>query len=218
MKNLVFFVTLTFVIQSSAKTKTYYVADHLADCVGVAPQKCMLIREKQTDPWSNFYGTIEGFTYEEGFEYLIKVKETKIKNPPADGSSLKYTLIEILRKRKTEEELTLYNDWKVTSLKGIVSFQRNPTININKEEGKVSGFAGCNNFFGTFEPGTSTFDFAQIGMSRIGMTRKMCPDMTVENAFTNSLNEISYYKIENEILSFYDRNNTVLMTCVLNEK
>ncbi|MFD1315397.1 DUF4377 domain-containing protein [Namhaeicola litoreus] len=218
MKTAVLFLSIIFAIPVSAKTKTFYVADHLVDCVGVAPQKCMLIREKQTDPWSNFYGRIDGFDYEEGFEYLIKVKETKIKNPPADGSSLKYTLIEVLRKRKTEEEISLYNDWKVTYLKGVVSFQRNPTIKIDNEEGKVSGFAGCNNFFGTFEPGTGTFDFAQIGMSRIGMTRKMCADMTVENAFTNSLNEISYYKIENENLSFYDRNNNVLMTCVLNEE
>lgn len=218
MKNLVVLFALTFAIQSSAKTKTFYVADHLVDCVGVAPQKCMLIREKQTDPWSNFYGSIEGFDYEEGYEYLIKVKVTKIKNSPADGSSLKYTLVEVLRKRKSEAELTLYNDWKVIYLKGVVSLLQNPTLNINDEEGKVSGFAGCNNFFGTFEPGTGTFDFAQIGMSRIGMTRKMCPDMTVENAFTSSLNEISYYKIENEKLSFYDSNNTVLMTCVLNER
>ncbi len=215
MKYVVLLFALTFVIQGSAKTKTFYVADHLVDCVGVAPQKCMLIREKQTDEWSNFYGNIEGFNYEEGFEYLIKVKVKKIKNPPADGSSLKYTLLEVLRKRKTETQVSIYNNWKITYVKGLQELSDYPTMVIDQNENKITGFAGCNNYFGSFQPPINPSDSPKIDMSRMAMTRKMCPDMTVENTFTKCLNEVSYYKIEDGKLSFYNSSNEILLVCEL---
>lgn len=217
MKNLIVLFALTFVIHSSAKTKTFYVADHLVDCVGVAPQKCMLIREKQTDPWSNFYGSIGGFDYEEGYEYLIKVKVTKIKNPPADGSSLKYSLVEVLRKRKTETQVSINNNWKITYLKGVQELSNYPTMVIDEKENKITGFAGCNNYFGSFQPPVNSSDSPKIDLSRMAMTRKMCPDMTVESAFTKCLNEVSYYKIEDGKLSFYDNSNEILLVCELDE-
>ena len=41
---------------------------------------------------------IEGFTYIEGYEYVLKVSKTTIKNPPADGSSISYKLIQVVSK------------------------------------------------------------------------------------------------------------------------
>jgi hypothetical protein len=43
-------------------------------------------------------GQIEGFTYVEGFEYTLKVQKTTIKNPPADGSSISFKLIQVVSK------------------------------------------------------------------------------------------------------------------------
>lgn len=43
-------------------------------------------------------GSIEGFTYEEGYTYLIRVSIKQISNPPADGSNLKYKLIKEVSK------------------------------------------------------------------------------------------------------------------------
>ena len=43
-------------------------------------------------------GEIEGFDYVEGFTYKLKVKIVKISNPPADASSVKYVLVEVLSK------------------------------------------------------------------------------------------------------------------------
>ncbi|MDR2585573.1 MAG: DUF4377 domain-containing protein [Prevotellaceae bacterium] len=45
---------------------------------------------------------IKGFTYEEGFEYRLKILVSKIINPPADGYLVKYTLLEVLSKVKVE--------------------------------------------------------------------------------------------------------------------
>lgn len=84
----------------SANEKTFIIASQTVDCTGVAPMKCLQVKEKETDNWENFYSNIEGFTYEPGFEYVLKVKTEKIENPPMDGSSIKYTLVQQVSKTK----------------------------------------------------------------------------------------------------------------------
>jgi len=68
------------------------------DCIGVGPQKCLVVNGEM------FYESIEGFNYKSGFEYEVRVKKsltfgtrdtTKI---PADASMYKYELIDILSK------------------------------------------------------------------------------------------------------------------------
>ena len=80
----------------SSETRILYVDSKLVDCVGVGPQQCMLVRESIDSDWQMFYDKIEGFDFQEGTQYKLEVMVTDVKNPPADSSSLKYTLIEIL--------------------------------------------------------------------------------------------------------------------------
>jgi hypothetical protein len=77
-------------------TKTLWVAHYRADCVGVGPQKCLLVKEEQYSPWELFYGRIEGFDYVEGYAYELRVVEEKIENPPADSSSIRVRLVEVI--------------------------------------------------------------------------------------------------------------------------
>lgn len=42
--------------------------------------------------------TVGNFVYEEGYEWTILVKVSKKSNPPADSSSLNYTLVRIIDK------------------------------------------------------------------------------------------------------------------------
>jgi hypothetical protein len=85
---------------SNTNEKTFIVGPQTADCTGVAPMKCLQVKENTSENWSNFYSNIEGFTYEPGYEYVLKVKTEKIANPPADGSSIKYTLVKQVSKTK----------------------------------------------------------------------------------------------------------------------
>jgi hypothetical protein len=57
---------------------------------------------KESDNWMLLGENIAGFDYEEGYEYIIRVKMTKIKNPLQDQSGVQYTLIKIVSKTKTE--------------------------------------------------------------------------------------------------------------------
>ena len=46
------------------ETKTIWVAHRRVDCIGVAPQKCYLIKDDQYEDWRFWYGEIAGFDYE----------------------------------------------------------------------------------------------------------------------------------------------------------
>ncbi|CAD7813059.1 hypothetical protein CHRY9390_02602 [Chryseobacterium aquaeductus] len=85
---------------ASADEKMFIVASQTVDCTGVAPMKCLQIKEKESDSWGNLYSNIEGFIYEPGFEYVLKLKTEKITNPPADGSSIRYSLVQQVSKTK----------------------------------------------------------------------------------------------------------------------
>ncbi len=75
------------------------------DCEGVQIGKCLLIQEGDkigTEDWEYFYfeNSIDGFTFEPDFIYEILVRKTRIEDPPADGSSIRYALVRILSKTK----------------------------------------------------------------------------------------------------------------------
>ena len=77
-------------------TETFLVGPTLVDCVGVAPQKCMMVRHDEASDWELFYSDIEGFDYEEGNSYRLSVRVTDVPDPPADSSSKRYELVSIL--------------------------------------------------------------------------------------------------------------------------
>jgi hypothetical protein len=79
--------------------KIWFIKEHLVDCEGVMPQKCMLIKEDGTDKWEYFYDQIDGFEYEEGYRYKISVAISMVMDPPVDSSSLKYRLLELIDKK-----------------------------------------------------------------------------------------------------------------------
>jgi hypothetical protein len=96
---LTLLLTLTSCVASVAETgKVLYVDSEVVDCIGVAPQKCLLIRTDEKTQWYDFYDQISGFHHEPGIRYKLLVKITKVNDPPADASSLLYELIEILEK------------------------------------------------------------------------------------------------------------------------
>ena len=90
---------------SDNSLSTVYVDSKLVDCVGVSMQQCMLIREDPNSDWENFYDQIDGFEFQSGYEYKLKIKVTTIENPPADASSLKYSLVEILDKNISDDSM-----------------------------------------------------------------------------------------------------------------
>lgn len=125
MKKLVFIFTLfSFILMACKETKIVSIKSSLVDCQGEGIQKCMQYKVQGEDNWQLFYDEIEGFVYEEGYKYELEVDVEKIDNPPADGSSLKYTLKRVITKEKDV----------LLALKGPVLKYEKIDSNIDKQE------------------------------------------------------------------------------------
>ena len=76
--------------------KRLWIKPDLVDCVGEAPQKCMQVAESEDGEHYFLYDQIQGFTFEPGTAYVLDVQVEEVPDPPADASSLKYTLVEVI--------------------------------------------------------------------------------------------------------------------------
>lgn len=74
------------------------VAPETVECVGVWPQTCLQISEVGQGDWMNFYGSVEWFEYIEGYTRTLLVEEVHLdpKDFPADGSSIEWSLVEVI--------------------------------------------------------------------------------------------------------------------------
>ena len=72
------------------------VAGQRAPCTGVAPMLCLQVRSQPGAAWELHHGEIEGFNWQSGTEYVIRVRELPVAKPPAGGGSLRWVLQEVL--------------------------------------------------------------------------------------------------------------------------
>ena len=74
-------------------------------------------------------------------------------------------------------------------------------------DGKISGFTGCNRFFGTFVATDRTLE-----VSRLGSTRMACPDSTMqrEMLFLQGIESATAYQIDGRILELRQEGNSSL--------
>lgn len=80
-------------------------------------------------------------------------------------------------------------------------------------EKKVSGKAGCNRFFGTYDQKESELTFGGMGA-----TKMACPDMDIETSFFKVLEDTKSFVIKNDKLTLKDANNVIAVFKVLEEK
>ncbi len=199
-------IMLSFSCSDSSK-KIIFIADAKVDCEGVAPQKCLQIKEEDQTDWTYLYDQIEGFNYETGFFYKLKVEVTKNENPPADASSLHYKLIEVLAKSKAPLVLD-EGSWLVARIKDRDSFGRNPIIKIDLSQNVINGNTSCNRFFAKIAIKNN-----KIEISDLSSTEMLCKDIDVEYAFLEALKSVSSYTLEEEKLQLLDENDKVLIEC-----
>lgn len=60
--------------------------------------ECMLVKEGNAGDWQKLpFGFIEGFTYEKGHSYTLRVSKTTLANPPQDVLNFTYKMKEIVK-------------------------------------------------------------------------------------------------------------------------
>ena len=86
----------------SSEIVTMYVSSETGTYYGEGtPRECMLVREEGSADWQHFlFGSIQGFTYEKGNAYILRVLKTKVEEfrmddaLPYDYRLLNQTLVE----------------------------------------------------------------------------------------------------------------------------
>ena len=215
--------------ETESKEVTLYVGPTLEDCVGVAPQKCMLVKENPEDEYQYFYDGIEGFVYEEGYNYVIRVRVDTVPNPPADASSLRYTLLEVVEKEPVsetetkEEEMTEATTlegtlWRLDSYlssEGVMeSVLPDTDVTIIFQDGTVNGSNGCNLYGGAYETSGNTLTII-LGPS----TLMACPPPVdaQANQYMVNLSAAATYEIVEGELQIADTDGNVVLTFVPDE-
>ena len=84
--------------------RTWTIASETRSCTGVGPQACLLVKEEDTPDWTYFYDRIDGFDYQKGYEYVVKVRVAEVENPPMDASSKSYSLVKVVDRQKKDSE------------------------------------------------------------------------------------------------------------------
>jgi heat shock protein HslJ len=99
--------------------------------------------------------------------------------------------------------------WKLTELDGelVVTAENQREMKLTlRGENKVTGFGGCNSFFGSYE-----HDEASLSFSQLAATRMFCAEsMDKESLFMKSLSAVKTYKIIGQTLQFFDADGKLL--------
>lgn len=98
----ILFLSVGAITACKSSQEILYIAPQKQDCIGLIPMECFLVKKTIDQPeWEYFYENIQGFNFEEGYAYKIKVKVKDLKSVPADASSKEYILLKLIEKKKT---------------------------------------------------------------------------------------------------------------------
>lgn len=106
--------------------------------------------------------------------------------------------------------------WGVTSIQGTTieyKNQANVVYLTFSEDYKVHGFAGCNNYGGSF-----TADGNKMTIQQVAVTKMSCPEFRLETQFLKAIHKIVSFSVSKKTLKFYDENGKILLDCVLVEE
>jgi hypothetical protein len=77
-------------------TTRLWIKPDLVECQGEALQQCMQVARAEDGPYELFYDPIFGYDHVVGTAAVVDVMIEEVADPPADGSSLQYTLVSIV--------------------------------------------------------------------------------------------------------------------------
>ena len=163
-----------------SRVRVVNIAPLMTPCVfGMLQTECLQARfAGWRQAWSPLYGGIAGWDYVAWSTYRLLVLETRVENPPADGSAINYSLIRILSQTPTSIENPLIGKWTLSGYNStaITSAGYTLTFEWNNVSAKF-----CNSMFGSY-----TISGNRISSPGLASTMMYCEGqpMTLENAFS----------------------------------
>jgi copper homeostasis protein (lipoprotein) len=128
------------------------------------------------------------------------VGENHLVHLALDGSRVEGPLAESYVLTKVSESVT-ERRWKLVELNGrpVPALEREPYFTLHSDEGRVSGFGGCNNFMGSYTLDEATL---RIRFEDLASTLMACnTGMEVETSFHEVLRGVDNYSLSGDNLS-----------------
>lgn len=187
---------------------TLFVGPVQVDCVGVAPQKCLLVREDPAQEYTMFYDQIEGFEFEEGYTYELRVLKEPVANPPADASSIRWVLVSVDDKSRSLEGNLWGLEAYATAEGEMAQVPSGAEVTAYFAEGQVSGNNGCNNYAAMYEVEGDSITVT-LGPS----TLMACPPPLdeVETQYMANLAAATTFSIEDDQLQLFDADGNAIL-------
>lgn len=154
--------------------------------------------------WQALSNPIEGFRYQPGNRYQLKVAAT-----PRQKDTV-YKLVEVVE-MEPDMTLRLHDVWALQSI-GTEAYQtprggEEPYMEINLTAGRIQGKAPCNQFFGK----VAAFGQNSVRFEHIGSTKMACPQLRQENLLLEALHWSRTYTIENNRLTLFNAQGKVVV-------
>lgn len=193
MKRPILITLVAFNVAAFAqKTITVKVKENTVPCEGLAPMDCMQVKEGSAKSWSNFYSAIEGFDYQPGYQYKLKVIKTKrTGNTPADASAYTYQLKKVVYKKKMPNSNTtafyLNKKMVLVQLNGKKNTSGKVYLTLDGDRHTISGKSGCSRFNATYKQLAGS----SIELSLLMGTMMACDQesMQLEQEFTTAIDK-----------------------------
>lgn len=163
----------------------------LFDVEGKYPIVCMRVMDEDSHwEWRNLsMSAIEGFNYEVGHKYTLKVRRTILANPPADASAYTYRLISILEDRIWPDE-PKEDDEIIINKEEDIPYEESCPYHIY-DLYKDAFVVDCNGtmHYSDYQAGDITIDWSFAALNLEFVIEKTSPDFL---AF-NRVNKMAYY-------------------------
>jgi heat shock protein HslJ len=110
MKKILFIILLlTSSASVWAQNIVVYIAPKMAKCGGNLDVMCLQVKEESEKSYDHLVTNIDGFTFEEGYEYKLSVYRGYHENPPVTNPAVYYTLRKVLSKKLPNDTLKIAN-------------------------------------------------------------------------------------------------------------
>ncbi len=97
---IILFVLCTTALHAQTTTKTITVAPYKRVTNGAFfSHLCLKSKESHAE-------YIDGFEFEWGYQYQLKINEIKLENPPEDAGDTDYKLVKLIKKEKVADDYT----------------------------------------------------------------------------------------------------------------
>ncbi len=146
--------------------------------------------------WQKDYSRI---TLKGSKNYQFLVAENQLVRLDSKGQRIEGANAQAYILKKMNEEIT-EKYWKLSRLNGKAidrsNIQKEPYIIFKQDTTRVTGYAGCNGFGGTYR----ILSGNKIHFSNLHATLMACANMELESKYLKALGNAAYYEVANNIL------------------